>query len=380
MRFSVITSGIVAAIVGFGGPLTIFIQASQSLSATQMDMASGLTALCITIAVTSMVLSLYYKMPIITSWSTPGLALIGATTGYSMSDATGAYIVTALAIFATALIKPLSVAFNRIPMAISSAMLAGVLFSFIVNAAKTIGIDPLFVLPLFLLFFVIYFFQPALAVVAVLIIGFFYAFLSHRIVSLPPLEISTLQFFAPSFESHTIIGLALPLFLVTMASQNLPGFAVLKAFGYDVPTKSCLGVTGLFSAFSAFLGASTCNMSAMAAAICTGPDTHPDKTQRWKTVFFYSLSYVLFAIFGASLIAIFLSLPKTFIILIAGLGLLGSFTNALSIALSVEKDRIAAMVTFAVTASGITLLSVGAPFWALVAGLGILGLKRLLNK
>jgi|EP01132_Coremiostelium_polycephalum_P001608 benzoate membrane transport protein len=369
MRSSVIASAVVAAIVGFGGTLALIIAAAQALGASQAQTASWVTALCLAMFISTGFLSWRYKMPIITAWSTPGLALIGASTGFTMQQGVGAFIVTAIAIIITGLVKPVSGLVSKIPASIASGMLAGVLFAFLIGAARTIPVDPIFVLPLVLLFFVIRLFNPAMAVLAVLFGGILFAFLSGRVASVPDISLSTLTLIMPVFDTRAIIGIALPLYLVTMASQNLPGFAVLRAAGYEPPTAAALQVTGLLSLLTAPFGAHTSNMAAISAAICTGPDAHPDPAQRWLTGPFYALSYLILAIFGASLVALFAVLPAPLIALVAGLALIGAFANALTIALKNETERLAAVVTFAVTASGISIAGIGAAFWALVAGL-----------
>ena len=193
-------------------------------------------------------------------------------------------------------------------------------------------------------------------------------------------ELSTLTLVAPHFTFASIVGLSLPLYLVTMASQNLSGLAVLRADGYEPAPGPLIGVTGLVSVLTAPFGASTTNLAAISAAICTGPDVHPDPAQRWKTGPFYALAYLVFAAFGASLVAIFAVLPQSLIVLVAGLALLGSLANALSIALKDEAGRMAATVTFAVTASGLSLFGIGSAFWGLVAGLIVIGLDGLKRK
>ncbi len=233
------------------------------------------------------------------------------------------------------------------------------------------------VLPLIALFLIIRLFNPAMAVISVLIGGVIFALLLGRADNLPAPELSTLTMIIPEFSLSAMIGLALPLYLVTMASQNLPGFAVLRAAGYEPPTAACLQVTGLVSLISAPFGAHTSNMAAISAAICTGHDAHPDPKQRWLTGSFYALCYLVFAIFGASLVAIFAVLPPALIMLIAGLGLIGPFINALALALNKQDERFAAIITFAVTASGITILGIGSAFWALIAGLIVAGMDHL---
>ncbi|BCG69269.1 benzoate transporter [Mesorhizobium sp. 113-1-2] len=377
MRLSIPISAFVAAIVGFGGTLAIVIAAAHAVGATQIQTASWVTTICLAMAIESLWLSWRTKMPVITAWSTPGLALMAASTGFSIGEAVAAFIVTAILLIATGLFRPLTQLISRIPPSVASGMLAGIVVTFALNAVKTVPVDPWLILPLITAFFLIRLFHPALSVLSVLIGGGLAAFLTGRVGGLPTPELSTLTLIAPDFTVKAIIGLALPLYLVTMASQNLSGLAVLRAAGYHPEPGPLIGVTGLFSLLSAPFGGSTTNLAAISAAICTGPDVHPDPAERWKTGPFYALAYLIFAIFGASLVAIFAVLPQSLIVLVAGLALMASLANALAIALKDEADRMAATVTFVVTASGLTLFGVGAAFWGLIAGLVVLFLDRL---
>ncbi|TIT20117.1 MAG: benzoate/H(+) symporter BenE family transporter [Mesorhizobium sp.] len=377
MRISIPVSAFVAAIVGFGGTLAIVIAAAKAVGATQVETASWVTALCLAMAIESLWLSWRTKMPVITAWSTPGVALIAASTGFSMGEAVGAFIVTAVLLVTTGLFGPLTKLIARIPASVASGMLAGIVVTFAINAVKTVPVDPWLILPLVAAFFVIRLFNPALSVLLVLIGGGLAAFLTGRVGGLPAPELSSLTLVMPQFTATAIIGLALPLYLVTMASQNLSGLAVLRAAGYHPEPGPLIGVTGLFSLLTAPFGASTTNLAAISAAICTGPDVHPDPAERWKTGPFYALAYLVFALFGASLVAIFAVLPQSLIALVAGLALMAPLANALSIALKDEDERMAATVTFAVTASGLTLFGVGAAFWGLIAGLVVLFLEKL---
>ena len=194
------------------------------------------------------------------------------------------------------------------------------------------------------------------------------------------LGVSKLIWITPRFDLATLIGLGIPLYLVTMASQNLPGFAVLRAAGYSVPSRSALSVTGIASLLSASVGAHTTNMAAITASICTSPDAHPDKDKRWLCGLFYSGGYGVLAVFGASLVAAFSSFPTALIATIAGLALIGPLVSALSASLNVEQDRFGAVLTFTVTASGMSMFGIGAAFWGLVAGLAVLGLDRWLRR
>jgi benzoate membrane transport protein len=377
MRLSIPVSAFVAAIVGFGGTLALIIAAAAAVGATRDQTASMVTALCLAMAFETAWLSWRTKMPVITAWSTPGAALVGASSGYTMNDAVGAFIVVALMLVATGLFRPLTRLISRIPASVASAMLAGIVVTFAINAVKTIPADPVLILPLIAAFFVIRLFNPALSVLAVLIGGGIAAFALGRVGGLPAPELSVLVLTRPDFSLSAVVGLALPLYLVTMASQNLSGLAVLRAAGYEPGAGPLIAVTGLFSLVTAPFNALTTNLAAISAAICTGPDVHPDPAERWKTGPFYALAYLVFAMFGASLVAIFAVLPQSLIVLVAGLALLAPLANALSIALKDESERIAATACFAVTASGLTLFGIGAAFWGLVTGLLLLALAMI---
>ncbi|MDI6025259.1 benzoate/H(+) symporter BenE family transporter [Corticibacterium sp. UT-5YL-CI-8] len=376
MRASIPSSAFVAAIVGFGGTLAIIIAAANALGATQAQTASWVTAICLAMAVETLWLSWRYKMPVITAWSTPGAALVAASSGFTMAEGVGAFIVAAALLVATGFFKPLTRLISKIPGSVASAMLAGIVVTFVMGAFRAAPGDPLFVLPLLVAFFVIRLFNPAMSVLFVLVGGGLFALLTGRVGGLPSLGFSTLTLTMPAFSLQALMGLALPLYLVTMASQNLSGLSVLRAAGYEPPAGPLIAVTGLVSLLTAPFNALTTNLAAISAAICTGPDVHPDPAKRWLTGPFYAFYYLLFAIFGASLVALFAVMPPSLIALVAGLGLIGALSNALTIALKDEEDRMAAVTAFAVTASGLSFLGVGSAFWGLVAGLAVLLLDR----
>lgn len=377
MRISIPISAFVAAIVGFGSTLAIIVAAADAVGATQIQTASWVTAICLAMAFETAWLSWRTKMPVISAWSTPGAALIAASSGFTINEAVGAFLVAGVLLVLTGLIKPLTQLVSRIPASVASGMLAGIVVTFAINAAKAVPSDPWLILPLIGAFFLVRLYNPALSVLVVLVGGGLAAFLTGRVGNLPVPELSTLTLIAPEFTLTATIGLALPLYLVTMASQNLSGLAVLRAAGYNPEPGPLIGVTGLFSVLSAPFGASTTNLAAISAAICTGPDVHPDMKERWKTGPFYALAYLVFAAFGASLVAVFAVLPPSLIVLVAGLGLVSSLANALAIALKDEHHRMAATIAFVVTASGLTLLGIGSAFWGLVAGLVVLVLESL---
>lgn len=380
LPLSVPASALVAAVVGFGGTLALIIAAADAVGASRIETASMVTALCLAMAVETAFLSWRTRMPVVTAWSTPGAALLAASSGFTLPEAVGAFVVAALLLVATGLLPAFTRLVARIPASVASGMLAGIVVTFVTGAFGAVTADPWFVVPLILLFFLARLANPMLSVLAVLVIGVAYAFLSGRAGTLPALEFSTLALTLPAFSLSALIGLALPLYLVTMASQNLSGLAVLRAAGYEPPAGPIIAWTGLVSLATAPFNALTSNLAAISAAICTGPDTHPDPARRWMVGPFYALAYLVFAAFGASLVALFAVLPKSLIALVAGLGLMGALANALVIAFAVERERFAALTAFAVTASGLSVGGIGSAFWGLLAGLLVVALDRIARR
>jgi benzoate membrane transport protein len=375
---SVATAALVATVAGVGGTLPVVLAAAQAVGATPEQASSWVSGLALATAVSAFLLSVRYRVPIITAWSTPGAALIASTPGVpSFRAAVGAFILSAILILLTAAIRPLGRLIERIPASIAAAMLAGILLRLVVAMVEHVPHAPLLVLPLVALFLVARLFMPALASLVVLAAGAVLAWSLGLVRPIPPISVSSLGLVMPSFDVATLVGLGVPLYLVTMASQNLPGFAVLRAAGYQPPTQPVLGVTGAVSLASAFLGAHTSNLAAISAALCTGPDAHPDPAQRWKTGPFYALWWVLIALFGASLVGLFDALPPALLATIAGTALLGSMAGAMGAALAADQDRLAAAGTLAVTASGVSLIGIGSAFWGLCFGLLIFCVDRL---
>ncbi|MSP75309.1 MAG: benzoate transporter BenE [Rhodospirillaceae bacterium] len=382
---SVAAAALVATIAGVGGTLPVVLAAAQAVGATADQAGSWVSGLGLATALSALVLSVRYRMPIITAWSTPGAALIASTGGGvggvpSFAAAVGAFVLAAVLILLTAAVRPLGRLIERIPASIAAAMLAGILLRLVMAMVEHVPSAPLLVLPLIALFLVARVFLPALASLVVLVAGALLAWSLGLVKPLPPLGLSTLEFTAPAWDVATLVGLGVPLYLVTMASQNLPGFAVLRGSGYQPPTQPILAVTGVASLGTAFLGAHTSNLAAISAALCTGPDAHPDPAQRWMTGPFYALFWGLIALFGASLVGLFGALPPALLATIAGTALLGSMASAMGAALAGDQDRLAAAGTLAVTVSGVTLMGVGSAFWGLVFGLLILGIDRFIKR
>jgi len=381
MRLSAITAALVAALVGIAGALAIVLAAAQALGATQAETTSWVIGLWVAMAVSSALLSAWQRIPVITAWSTPGAAVIAATSGIGMSAAAGSFLLAGALILLTAMVAPLAKLIERIPVAVASAMLAGVLVRFVIAMFDGVKASPELVLPLIVLFLVIRLWSVAVAMLAVVAAGIGLAVWSGALAGKGmAFETASLMAITPVFDPAVLLGLGVPLYLVTMASQNLPGAAVLRASGYTAPMAPALLITGLASLAIAFVGAHTVNLAAITAAICTGPDAHPDKDKRWVTGIAYGIVYLAIAAFGASIVALFLAFPAAVIKAIAGLGLIGSLTGALAQAMHDVANRFAAVVTFTVTASGITVFGVGAAFWGLLAGLLVLALDRLAAK
>lgn len=378
---SVATAALVATIAGVGGTLPVVLAAAQAVGATSEQASSWVSGLGLATALSALALSVRYRMPIITAWSTPGAALIASTSGVpSFAAAGGAFVLAAVLILLTAAIRPLGRLIERIPASIAAAMLAGILLRLVVAMVEHVPSSPLLVLPLIALFLIVRAFMPALASLVVLVAGALLAWSLGLVKPMPGLGLSTIVITAPVWDVATLIGLGVPLYLVTMASQNLPGFAVLRGSGYQPPTQPILVVTGAVSLGTAFMGAHTSNLAAISAALCTGPDAHPDPAKRWMTGPFYALFWGLIALFGASLVGIFGALPPALLATVAGTALLGSMASAMGSALAGDQDRLAAAGTLAVTVSGATLMGVGSAFWGLVFGLLILGIDRFMKR
>ncbi|HYF56111.1 MAG TPA: benzoate/H(+) symporter BenE family transporter, partial [Salinarimonas sp.] len=275
MPLSVLASALVAAFVGFAGTLAIIVAAATAVGASPAQTSSWVAGLCLAMAATTGYLSLRHRLPIVTAWSTPGAALIAASTGIGLPQAVGAFLLVAALILVTAAVPAVARLVERIPVAVAAGLLAGVLVRFVVGIFESAGTAPGLVLPLVGVFLVARIVSPAGAVLAVIAAGLALAHALGRIGPLPAPGLSDLVLVAPVLDPVVLMGLGLPLYLVTMASQNLPGFAVLRAAGYQPPAAPVLAATGAVSLGTAFLGAHTSNLAAISAALCTGPEAHP---------------------------------------------------------------------------------------------------------
>lgn len=367
---SSVAAGFVTVLVGFTSSAVIVFQAARAMGADDAQIASWLWALGLGMGVTCIGLSLRWRMPIVTAWSTPGAAMLIATdAGVPLSDAIGAFALvaamTALAGFSGVFERGM----RRMPAALASGLLAGVLLRFGLDVFVSMRTQ----MPLALAMFAVYLcgrrWFPRYAVLATLLLGMAIAGgtgLLH--LDAVHLRVATPVFTGPTLSPAAVFGIALPLFMVTMASQNIPGIAVLRASGYEPPVSRTIGWIGTTNLVLAPFGAYALCMAAITAAICSGREAHPDPTRRYVAAVFAGIFYLFTGVFGATVAALFAAFPKELVMAIAGLALLGTIGNSLAVALREEGDREAALITFLVTASGFSLAGVGSAFWGLLAG------------
>ncbi|PRB19824.1 benzoate transporter, partial [Microbacterium sp. MYb54] len=369
-----ILAGVVTALVGFTSSFAVVLTGLDAVGANTAQAASGLLAVSLTMGLACVVLAWRYRMPITVAWSTPGAALLVATGTVEggWSAAVGAFLVTAALILLTALWPALGALIARIPPSIAQAMLAGVLLPLCLAPITGIVANPWGVVPVVLTWLVFARFAPrwavpfafiaAAVVVAVSLIGTGAPF--DPAVLLPRLEFTT-----PTFTVGALVGLALPLFIVTMASQNVPGIAIMRSFGYEVPWRPAMLVTGVGTALGATAGGHAINLAAISAALAASPDAAPDPKRRWVAGVSTGVSYLVLGAFSAAFVALVVLAPAAVIPAVAGLALFAAFGSSVQQAIDDPGERIPAVVTFLVAASGIAVLGVSAAFWALVAGL-----------
>lgn len=377
LRASLVSAALVAALVGFGSTIALVLAAAAALGATPAQTASWVLASALAKGLGSAGLSLWSRQPMVLAWSTPGAALLAATGGLSMEEAAGTFVLAGLLIAALGLIRPLGRLVALIPDAIAAGMLAGVLLPFVLRLAPSAMAAPALVLPMALAFAVVRQKNPASAVLAALALGLALAFATGAAQAPQVPGLPGLVFVAPDFDAGIALGVAVPLALVTMAGQNLPGFATMRAAGFDPPVGAALAATGLISVGTGLLGSHPTNMAAITAAICLGDDVHPDRAQRWKVGLAYAGAWVALGLASPLAIAAIAALPPALVAGVVGIALLAPLTGALTGAMSQAPTRTPAVVTLAVTASGVAAWGVGGAFWGLLAGLALHALDAL---
>ena len=371
------TSAFIAALVGFGGTVPLIVQAMRGLGADPEQVGSAVTALCLGIAVCGALLSLRLRIPVVLAWSTPGAALLVASAGaVSWPVAIGAFVAAAAMMCVLAVVPVLERAARRIPASVASAMLAGVLLPFCLQLFRTLESDVLLVCVLLAVFVIARQRLPLYALLLVLGAGIAVLLLrgdlsGHHGGAL----LGSLQPVAPQFDWRAVTSIGVPLFLVTLVSQNLPGLVVLRSAGYaPTPCPLLLG-TGLATLVLAPFGAHGVNLAAITAAICTGSDAHPDAAGRWVVGVIYAGFYLLLALFSTPLVLFFLAMPASAIAALTGIALIAPLSGAVEQMLVEKSERDAAILTFAATASGVSLMGVGSAFWGLLAGFAALAAK-----
>ncbi|KAF1719564.1 benzoate/H(+) symporter BenE family transporter [Pseudoxanthomonas wuyuanensis] len=375
---SAVAAGFVTVLVGFASSAVIVFQAAQSLGASPEQISSWMWALGLGMGLTCIGLSLRYRMPVVTAWSTPGAAmLIGSAAGVPLSDAVGAFVLSALLIVIAGFSRLFERSLSRIPVSLASGMLAGVLLRFGLDVFVAMRTQLGMALTMFAVYLLARKLLPRYAVILTLLIGIAFAG-GNGLLQLDGLRFDLARpvFVSPTISAAAVFGIALPLFLVTMASQNVPGVAVIRASGYAVPISPVIGWTGVVNALLAPFGAFALNLAAITAAICMGREAHEDPDRRYVAAVAAGAFYVLIGLFGATVAALFAAFPKELVMAIAGIALLGTLGNSLAVALREENDREPALITFLVTASGLTLGGVGSAFWGLLAGVLTLLLWR----
>jgi len=366
-----IVAGLISVIVNYGGTFILIFQAAQVAGLTPELTASWVWSMSIGIGVTGIFLCWTSREPIITAWSTPAAAFLGvalATTPYD--EAVGAYLVSAFAFVLLGLSGCFEKVIRLIPKGVAAGLLAGILLQFGIGAFGGMSVDPILAGGLIVAYVVLKRVSARYAVVGILVLGLVFLLLQDRInFSGLDWTLAAPVFTMPGFSLNSLLSVALPLFLITLTGQYMPGMLVLRNDGFKTSANPIVTVTGIGSLLMAPFGSHAFNLSAITAAICTGKEAHEDPTKRWVAGMVASVCYILIGIFGVTLVAVLMAFPATFITTLAGLALLGTIGSSLASALADTKTREASLITFLAAAANITLFGIGGAFWGLVIGL-----------
>ena len=383
IRIEAVTMGLLASLVGFASSFAVVLAGLRSVGASEAQAAAGLTAAALAMGIGGIVLGLGTRLPIAVAWTTPGAALLATTAmpagGYP--EAVGAFVVSGVLLTLAGFVRPLGRAVAAIPVPIASAMLAGILLPLALAPVRAVAEDWRLGLPIALAWFAGGRVHRLLAVPAALI-----AFVVVTLVGVDLPEGTaarlgaslglTLEWVAPSFSGAAALGIGVPLAVVTMASQNIPGLAVLRSLGWEPPTGRALGTVGALSLLFAPFGNPGTNLAAITAAMCAGPEAGEDRSKRYWAAAVSGIGYVALALIAGTATLFVTLAPPTLIEAVAGLALIGTFATAAVAAFSPEKSRLAAAVTFLLSAGGIAIAGIGGAFWGLLAGLAIHALDR----
>ncbi|WP_199873229.1 benzoate/H(+) symporter BenE family transporter [Ideonella sp. A 288] len=369
LSVSAVVAGFVAVLVGYTSSVAIVFQAAQALGATPAQTASWMWALGLAMGVTCIGLSLRWRLPVLTAWSTPGAALLAATQGVSLAEATGAFVVCAVLITLAGATRAFERLMDRVPVAVAAALLAGVLTRFGLDAVGSVRTAPGLVLAMAAAFLAGRRWWPRYAVPGVLAAGVAVAALQGRLaLQSVTWDWAVPVWTTPAFSLTSIVGVALPLFIVTMASQNLPGVAAQRAAGYRTPVSPVITTTGVVSLLLAPFGAYAINLAAITAAICMGREAHEDPSRRYMAAVMAGVFYTALGLAGGAVVGLLAAFPRELVAAVAGLALLGTIAGGLAAALADERHRDAAGLTFLVTLSGLSVAGIGSAFWGVVAG------------
>jgi len=371
--FSPTVAALISVLVNYGGTFILVFQAAELARLTPAQTTSWVWAVSLGVGLSGMWLSLRYKAPIITAWSTPGAAFLATVIPFTpYAEVIGAYLICALGFIVLGGSGAFDKLVRLIPKGIAAGLLAGILLQFGINAFGGASADPLLVIVLVLSYAVLRRFTSRFAVVGILFIGLALLIVQERVdFASVHLSFAAPLFTAPQFSVSALLGVALPLFVITLTGQYMPGMLVLRNDGFQTSANPLLTVTGLGSLIMAPFGAHAFNVAAITAAICTGEDAHPDPGKRYIAGIACGVFYILVGTFGVTLATLFMVLPKAFITTLAGLALLGAIGGSLANAMADTATRETALITFLATAANVTLLGIGGAFWGLVAGLTV---------
>ncbi|AZC22442.1 MULTISPECIES: benzoate/H(+) symporter BenE family transporter [Pseudomonas] len=369
--FSPTVAALISVLVNYGGTFVLVLQAAELARLSPAQTASWVWAVSVGVGVSGLWLSLRYRAPVITAWSTPGAAFLATVLPVTpYAEVIGAYLVSALGFIILGACGAFERLVQLIPKGIAAGLLAGILLPFGINAFGGASVDPLLVTVLLGSYALLRRFTSRFAVVGILGIGLALLIVQQRIDGAGvQLSLATPLFTPPQFSLPALLGVALPLFVITLTGQYMPGMLVLRNDGFKTSANPLLTVTGLGSLIMAPFGAHAFNVAAITAAICTGPDAHPDPGKRYLAGIACGLLYILVGTFGVTLASLFMVLPKAFIGTLAGLALLGAIGGSLANAMADAKTRETALITFLATVANVSLLGVGGAFWGLLAGL-----------
>ncbi|WP_372387276.1 benzoate/H(+) symporter BenE family transporter [Xanthomonas axonopodis] len=367
-----VVAGLISVIVNYGGTFILVFQAAKVAGLSPELTASWVWSISIGVGVTGLVLSWAAREPIITAWSTPAAAFLVtalATTPYA--EAVGAYLISAVAFVLLGLSGYFEKVIRLIPPGVAAGLLAGILLQFGIGAFGGMSVDPLLAGLLILAYVVLKRFTARYAVVGILVLGLAFLLIQDRVdLSGLTLKLAAPVFTMPSFSLNALLSVALPLFLITLTGQYMPGMLVLRNDGFKTSANPIVTITGLGSLLMAPFGSHAFNIAAITAAICTGREAHEDPSKRWIAGIAAGVFYILVGVFGVTLAAVFMAFPATFITTLAGLALLGTIGGSLASAMADAKTREASLITFLAAAANIHMLGVGGAFWGLLIGLG----------